>query len=62
MIIEIEDYDGNTIGAFRIIPNAFADGGIDISKLKNFEIADTDGDYIFDTDDILIRLQYNIKK
>lgn len=59
MIIEIEDYDGNTIGAFRIIPNAFADGGIDISKLKNFEIADADGDYIFDTDDILIRLQQN---
>lgn len=62
MIIEIEDYDGNTIGAFRIIPNAFADGGIDISKLKNFDIADADEDYIFDTDDILIRLQHNIKK
>lgn len=62
MIIEIEDYNGNTMGAFRITPNAFADGGIEISKLKNFEIADADGDYVFDTDDILIRMQHSIKK
>lgn len=52
--IEIEDYDGNTIGAILI------DKDIDIAdilSIKGFDIADMDIDDIFDTDDYKIRIQ-----
>lgn len=52
--IEIEDYDGNTIGAILI------DKDIDIADIlstKGFDIADDDTDNIFDTDDNKIRIQ-----
>ena len=56
-VLEIEDYNGNTIGAIRMQPNCLEKGGILICDLENLEIADEDGDYIFDTKDRLIRLQ-----
>lgn len=52
--IEIENYDGNTIGAILI------DKDIDIAdilSIKGFDIADRDIDDIFDTDDYKIRIQ-----
>ena len=61
-VLEIEDDNGNTIGAIRVQINCFEKGGILICGLKNLEIADEDGDYIFDTKDRLIRLQLNENK
>lgn len=50
-IIEIEDYNGNTIMAISIDKN----GNID--NMLNCSIADIDGDYLFNTDKELIRIQ-----
>ena len=50
-IIEIEDYNGNTIMAIYIDKN----GNID--NMLNCSIADIDGDYLFNTDKELIRIQ-----
>lgn len=50
-IIEIEDYNGNTIMAISIDKN----GNID--NMLNCSIADIDGDYLFNTDKKLIRIQ-----
>lgn len=50
-IIEIEDYYGNTIMAISIDKN----GNID--NMLNCSIADVDGDYLFNTDKELIRIQ-----
>lgn len=47
--IEVEDYYGNTIMGFNLERKKFAD----------CEIADIEGDYIFETDDGLIRIQSN---
>lgn len=49
-IIEIEDYNGNTIMAISIDKN----GNID--NMLNCSIADIDGDYLFNTDKELIRI------
>ena len=50
-IIEIEDYNGNTIMAISIDKN----GNID--NMLNCNIADIDDDYLFNTDKELIRIQ-----
>lgn len=50
-IIEIEDYNGNTIMAISIDKN----GNID--NMLNCSIADSDDDYLFNTDKELIRIQ-----
>lgn len=50
-IIEIEDYNGNTIMAISIDKN----GNID--NMLNCSIADIDCDYLFNTDKELIRIQ-----
>lgn len=50
-IIEIEDYNGNTIMAISIDKN----GNID--SMLNCNIADIDDDYLFNTDKELIRIQ-----
>jgi len=51
--IEIEDYNGNTIGSFIIKGNINIK---DISDLDNFDIADEDSDYI-NNELNLIRIQ-----
>ena len=50
-VIEIEDYYGNTIMAIEI------DEKGNIIQMSNCDVADKDGDYIFNTDKELIRLQ-----
>lgn len=50
-IIEIEDYNGNTIMAISIDKN----GNID--NMLNCSIADIDDDYLFNTDKELMRIQ-----
>lgn len=52
-IIEIEDYNGNTIMAISIDKN----GNID--NMLNCNIADIDDDYLFNTDKELIRIQFD---
>ena len=52
---EIEDYFGNTMIAFEVKVNE--DGEVDVTQTLNCSHADTDGDYIFDTDNKLIRIQ-----
>ena len=52
--IEIEDYNGNTIGSFKIAGHIKIK---DISKLKDFDVADEDEDYINETEENLIRIQ-----
>lgn len=51
--IEIEDYNGNTIGSFKIAGHIKIK---DISKLKDFDVADEDEDYI-NSEVNLIRIQ-----
>lgn len=50
-VVEIEDYNGNTIMAFII------DEKGNIIQYQNCDVADIDSDYIFDTDKDLIRIQ-----
>lgn len=56
--IEIEDYNGNTIGAMEL--DMSYDGDISIINLIGFDIADKDEDDIFETGG-KIRLQANNK-
>lgn len=56
--IEIEDYNGNTIGAMEL--DMSYDGDISIINLIGFDIADKDEDDIFKTGG-KIRLQVNNK-
>lgn len=53
MRVEIEDYNGNTIGSFRIKNVEIKD----VKEIEGFSIADIDKDYIGNTKDELIRLQ-----
>lgn len=55
LVLEIEDFNGNTIGFFKIESN----NEITISDLNNLEIADKESDYLLNTDYELIRLQVN---
>lgn len=50
-VIEIEDYNGNTIMGIEI------DNLGNIVKLLNCDIADSDDDYLFFTDKELLRIQ-----
>lgn len=50
-VVEIEDYNGNTIMAFEVDKNGI------ITKYNNCDIADIDSDYIFNTDRDLMRIQ-----
>lgn len=50
-VVEIEDYNGNTIMAFET--NKYGK----IINYNNCDIADIDSDYIFDTDKDLMRIQ-----
>lgn len=52
--IEIEDYDGNTIGAILIDKDIKI---ADILSIEGFDIADKDVDDIFNTDGYKIRIQ-----
>lgn len=54
-VIEIEDYNGNTIMAFVIDNNG------NIEKFLSCDIADIDNDYLFNTDKELIRIQVEEK-
>jgi len=53
-VIEIEDYNGNTVMAFRV-SKELSHG--DFEQFQDCNVADEDGDYIFGTQDNLIRIQ-----
>lgn len=60
MIINIEDYNGNTIGGAFVYENN-ENGDITIKDLKGkISIADIDYDTLFDTNDKMIRIQLEI--
>lgn len=62
MIIEIENYNGETIGTMHV--REFDDGINDIDILDvdgDFDVADVDFDDIYDTNERKVRLQKNIK-
>ncbi len=50
-VIEIEDYNGDTIMVLEI------DDKGNIKQMQDCSIADIDGDYIFNTNKELIRIQ-----
>lgn len=50
-VVEVEDYNGNTIFSFRV------DDKGNIVDYSNMSVADIDNDYIYNTDKELIRLQ-----
>ena len=52
---EIEHYNGDTYMGFEVYIND--DGTIGVSKTYNCCVADIDGDYIFDTNNSLYRIQ-----
>lgn len=52
---EIEHYNGNTYMGFVL--SIKDDGSVDIIQTENCSLADTDGDYLFDTDNDLLRVQ-----
>lgn len=57
-VFEIEDYNGNTIGAIEVDMNF--DGEINILNITGFDVADVeDYDDIFGTTDKKVRLQMN---
>ena len=52
---EIEHYDGDTYMGFML--SIKDDGSVDIIKASNCSLADVDGDYIFNTENSLYRMQ-----
>ena len=54
---EIEKSNGETFFAFEI--TVHENGQIKISNTKNCSLADIDGDYIFNTNNELFRIQEN---
>ena len=56
-VFEIESYDGHTMMAFEATVNG---DELYITKTKDCNHADTDADYIFDTDSDLYRIQSDI--
>ena len=52
---EIEHYNGNTYMGFML--SIKDDGSVDVVNTSNCSLADVDGDYIFDTDNDLYRIQ-----
>lgn len=55
---EIEHYNGNTYFAFML--SVKDDGTVEVVDESNCTVADVDGDYIFDTDNDLVRVQANV--
>ena len=61
MIISIENYYGETIGAVDINPNDI-NGEISVNRINGpISVADIDFDDIFDTNDYKIRIQLDYK-
>lgn len=59
MILYLEDYCGNTIGALRITENNI-NGEAEVKEIKgNISYADKDIDTIFNTNETMIRIQLN---
>lgn len=54
VVYEIEDYNGNTILAFRVKKDK-------ILSMLNCDIADEDKDYLFNSKDNLVRIQMRRK-
>ena len=54
---EIEHYNGDTYMGFML--SIKDDGTVEVIKENNCSLADVDGDYIFDTDNDLYRIQAN---
>ena len=54
---EIEHYNGSTYMAFML--SIKDDGSVEVIKESLCSVADIDGDYIFDTDNDLYRIQAN---
>lgn len=52
---EIEHYNGDTYFGFEL--SIKEDGTVEIIKTTDCSLADIDGDYIFDTDNKLYRMQ-----
>jgi hypothetical protein len=62
MIFEIEDYNGNTLCAFMIPDELFNKQAVEkpenmFSRTTECSIADINYDYIFDTEQKLVRIQ-----
>lgn len=54
-VIEVEDYNGNTLMSFMV------DSEGDIIRMQDCSVADVDSDYIFDSDKDLIRIQSEVE-
>ena len=54
---EVEHYNGSTYMGFML--SIKDDGTVDIIKTNNCNLADIDGDYIFDSENDLYRIQAN---
>lgn len=52
---EVEHYNGSTYMGFML--SIKDDGTVDVIKTQNCSLADVDGDYIFDTENDLYRMQ-----
>lgn len=52
---EIEHYNGSTYLGFVL--SIKDDGSVEVLQTENCSLADTDGDYLFDTDNDLHRIQ-----
>lgn len=57
---EIEKHNGETYIAFEI--SVYENADIEITKTRNCSLADVDGDYIFDTDNKLYRIQSEVEE
>lgn len=55
---EIEHYDGDTYMGFML--SIKDDGTVDVIKTLYCDLADINGDYIFDTDNNLYRVQADV--
>lgn len=55
-IVEIEDYNGNTLGYFRVKITKKEDI---VDMLHGFDLADVESDYLCNTEEPLLRLQLN---
>lgn len=56
---EIENSSGGTMMAFEVSVNE--KGELDVTKLQDCSLADVDGDYIFNTDNQLFRIQCDVE-
>ena len=53
--IEVEHYNGSTYFGFMLA--IMEDGTVEVIQTSDCSLADVDGDYIFDTDNDLYRIQ-----